>query len=190
MDNLARLLCTINLSKDAVCLLILSHHHEITWSLWYKADEEGEQTGWHTLTSKHVSPARLDGPLRIHHVGDGTRSIIDRIGMRAHDDEVDKVNHQLTEDDGKLVPAYQHTADVARSHLADIHRTDGRSHTHTDTAEHAIEVEHHQERPVRLSLRQDVRFRFHRSPRREEEADTRKDERSLSTKPAGEETRK
>ena len=32
---------------------------------------------------------------------------------------------QLTEDDGKLIAAHQHTAHIARSDFADIHRTDG-----------------------------------------------------------------
>ena len=84
--------------------------------------------------------------------------------MGTHDDEIDEVNHQLTEDDGKLIAAHQHTAHIARSDFADIHRTDGRSHTNTDTTQHTIEVEYHQQRPVGMSLRQEIRFRFHGSP--------------------------
>ena len=125
VDNLTCLLRTIDLGKHAVCLLILSDHHEITRSLRYEADQEGEQSCRNHLATKHISPARLDGPLRIHHIGDGTRSIIDRIGMGTHYDEIDEVNHQLTEDDGKLIAAHQHTAHIARSDFADIHRTDG-----------------------------------------------------------------
>ena len=45
--------------------------------------------------------------------------------MGTHYDEIDEVNHQLTEDDGKLIAAHQHTAHIARSDFADIHRTDG-----------------------------------------------------------------
>ena len=41
-----------------------------------------------------------------------------------------------------------------------------------------------------MSLRQEIRFRLHGSPGREEEADTRKDERALATQPAGEKTGK
>ena len=40
---------------------------------------------------------------------------------RVKNEEVDEINHQLTEDDGKLVPADQHTTDVTRRNLTDKH---------------------------------------------------------------------
>ena len=81
--------------------------------------------------------------------------------MRTHNQEVDKVNHQLTEDNGKLVPTNQHTAHITWCDFANIHRTDGRSHSHADTTEHTIEVKHYEQGPVGLSLRKDIAFRLH-----------------------------
>ncbi len=109
--------------------------------------------------------------------------------MFAHDDEVDEVNHQLTEDDSKLVPAYEHSADVAWGNLTDIHRTDSRSHTHTDTTEHTVEIEDNEQGPVGLSLWKNVSLWFHGAPCREEEADTCEDKRTLTTKLAGKQSR-
>ena len=62
--------------------------------------------------------------------------------MRSEDDEVDEIHHELSEDNRKLVPADEHSADIARCHLADIHRTDGRRHSYTEAAKHTVGIEH------------------------------------------------
>ena len=49
----------------------------------------------------------------------------DGVLVTAEDDEVDEINDELTEDDGELVPGYQHTTDVGWCDFAYIHRTDG-----------------------------------------------------------------
>lgn len=110
--------------------------------------------------------------------------------MIPKNEEVDEINHQLTEDDSKLVPADQHTTDVARRNLTDIHRTYSRCQTHTDTANHTIEVEHDEKRKIRFALWQHQRLRTHRSPCRDEEHHTRKDQRTLTSPVRSQHTRK
>ena len=65
--------------------------------------------------------------------------------MVAQNEEVHEIHHQLTEDNGELVPADEHASDVRGCHLTDIHRTDSRGETHTDTTDHTVEVEHDQQ---------------------------------------------
>ena len=108
--------------------------------------------------------------------------------MGTEDDEVYEIYHKLSEDDGKLVPAYKHAADVAWGNLADIHRTDGRCHTHSDTSENAVEVEYDKKRPGGLALSHDVGLWFHRTPCGEEEAYSREYQGTLATEFAGEQT--
>lgn len=62
--------------------------------------------------------------------------------MIAQYEEIHKIHNQLSEDNSKLVTAHQHTTDVRRSHLTDIHRTDGRGESNTNTAYHTIEIKH------------------------------------------------
>ena len=61
-----------------------------------------------SLAHEHVSPSCLDHPLsltRVHDLVDTLCNLLDRRSdMVAEDDEVDEVNHQLTEDDRELVP--------------------------------------------------------------------------------------
>ena len=65
--------------------------------------------------------------------------------MVAEDEEVHEVNHQLTEDNGKLVPRHEHTSYIRGSHLTDIHRADGRGQTYADTTDHTVDVKHDQQ---------------------------------------------
>ena len=81
--------------------------------------------------------------------------------MISHNDEIDKIDHQLTEDDSKLIPTYQHTTYITWCDFSNIHRTNSRSHTYTDTTQDTIEVENDKQSPVRLSLWQDVALWFH-----------------------------
>ena len=61
--------------------------------------------------------------------------------MVAHNQEVDEVNHQHTEDNGKLVTRYQCSTNIRGCNFCDVHRTYGRGKTYTDTAQYAIQIE-------------------------------------------------
>ena len=45
--------------------------------------------------------------------------------MLAEDEEVDEVNDQLAEDDGKLIPRHKSATDIGWLHLGNIHWADG-----------------------------------------------------------------
>ena len=80
--------------------------------------------------------------------------------MVSQDEEVDKIDYQLTEDDGKLVPGNQCTADTARSDFGNIHRTDGRSQSHTYTTYDAVKIERQQKRIGGFPVRKYQKFRI------------------------------
>ena len=63
-----------------------------------------------------------------------------------HDDEVDEVDHELSEYDSELVPADEHAADAGGSDFADIHGADGGSKAYADTADDTVNVEDNEER--------------------------------------------
>ena len=105
--------------------------------------------------------------------------------MVAQDEEVHEVDHQLTEDDGKLVTRYQHAADVRRCHLADIHRTDGRSQSYTNTADDTVEVEHDEQRVRRTAVVEEQELRVHGAQGRDEEQQTSNDQRLLTSQTRG-----
>ena len=81
--------------------------------------------------------------------------------MISHNDEIDKIDHQLTEDDSKLIPTNQHTTYITWCDFSNIHRTNSRSHTNTNATQDTIDVENNKQSPVWLSLWQDVALRFH-----------------------------
>ena len=81
--------------------------------------------------------------------------------MISHNDEIDKIDHQLTEDDSKLIPTYQHATYITWCDFSNIHRTNSRSHTNTNATQDTIEVENNKQSPVWFSLWQDVALRFH-----------------------------
>ena len=110
--------------------------------------------------------------------------------MVAQDEEVDEINYQLTEDDGELVPRNEHAADVRRSHLADIHRANGRSQTHADTANDTVKVEHNQQRIGGNTMLEEQEFRVHAAQRGDEEQQTGNDERFLTSEIRGQVARK
>ncbi len=72
--------------------------------------------------------------------------------MLAKNQEIDEINHQLTEDYGKLVPRHECSTHVARRHLGDIHRTDGRSQTYAYATKHTVGVESPQQRNAGLAV--------------------------------------
>ena len=177
------------MAEDRQRFLVLSYHDEIAWRLWHKADQQGEETCGHHLATEHITPSCGDRPLSVGHVGNSAGSVIDRIGVRAEDEEVDKVYHELTEDDGELVPADEHATDARGCYLTDIHRADSRCHAHADAAKDAVEVKDDEQRPCRLAVGQESeRLRCHRAPCREEEADAGEDQRALAAKARGEES--
>ena len=81
--------------------------------------------------------------------------------MISHNDEIDKIDHQLAEDDSKLIPTYQHATYITWCDFSNIHRTNSRSHTNTNATQDTIDVENNKQSPVWLSLWQDVALRFH-----------------------------
>ena len=92
--------------------------------------------------------------------------------MTAQNKEVDKVNHQLTEDNGKLIPRHQCSANVARSDFGNVHRTNGGSQPHTYTAQDTVEIESHQKRIGRNAMLKEQEFGVIGTQRRQEEQDT------------------
>ena len=64
--------------------------------------------------------------------------------MRTNNQVIDKIDHQLTKDNRKLVPRHKRTAFVRRRNLRNIHRADSRSQSDTDTAEDTIAVKNYQ----------------------------------------------
>ena len=92
--------------------------------------------------------------------------------MTAQNKEVDKVNHQLTEDNGKLIPRHQCSANVARSDFGNVHRTNGGSQPHTYTAQDTVEIESHQKRIGRNAMLKEQEFGIIGTQRRQEEQDT------------------
>ena len=144
LQDLLSLQAAVDLGQDTLGLLVLADRNEITRGLRHKADEQCEESCRHSLRSEHVAPACGHRPLGCGIDGSQalTHLLHQRLDMVAQDEEVHKVDHQLTEDDGELVPRDEHTSYIRRRHLADIHRADGRSQAYSDTADHTIEVEH------------------------------------------------
>ena len=82
-------------------------HDEIARRFGHKADEYGEQPGGNGLAAEHVTPAGGDCP-RVAAGSYGVDAqadlLDDGVGVVAEDEEVDHVDHQLSEDDCELVP--------------------------------------------------------------------------------------
>ena len=105
--------------------------------------------------------------------------------MIAQDEEVNEIDHQLTKDNGKLVPTDKHTTDIGRRHLTDIHRTDGRGKSHADTADHPIYIKGNKQRIGRESVFKKQKLRIHRAEGRDKEEETRNDQRLLAPEVRG-----
>ena len=134
----------------------MSGHGKITRSLRHETDEKGEQSGRNHLRSKHVTPSCLNGPgclatvkYLVHAIAD---ALYGRSNVVAKDEEIDKIHHQLTEDDGKLVPRHEHATDVAGGNLADIHRAYGRSKSHANTTYHTVNIKDDEQGEIGLAL--------------------------------------
>ena len=109
--------------------------------------------------------------------------------MVAHNDETDKVDNQLAEDDGKLVPRHQGAAQVAGGHLGNIHGTEGRSHAYANAAKDTVKVEGYQQPDRDLPFREEKKLGVEGPCCRKEEAETCDKERPLTSQPAGQNAR-
>ena len=166
LDVLKNLLClraAINLGKNAKGLLVLTYHDEIARSLRYEADKQGEETCGNSLRTKHIAPSGSDSPLCIgmdccHSL---THFLHKRLNMVAQNEEIDEIDYQLTKDNGKLVPRYKHAADIGGSHLANVHRADGRGQTYANATDDAVDIEHHEQGERGYALLENHEFRLH-----------------------------
>ena len=179
-ENLLRGLRAIDAREHVHGAVVPAYHYQVARSLRHEADEDGEEQGGYALRAKHISPACGNGPLRVGHVGDCACRVIDGVGVVAQYQEIDKVNHQLAKDDGELVPAHQHAADIGRGHLANIHGANGRSHTYTDAAQNAIEVEYDEQVPSGYPVREQPSLGIHGAPSGDEETYTGEDKRAFT----------
>ena len=166
-------------------LLILAYKSQISWSLRNQAYQEGKQTSRNSLTYKHIAPAHGDTPFSLATVNYLiyilAHLLNDRSNMIAQDNEIYEIHNQLTEDNRKLVPRNQSTADIRRSNLSNIHRTYSRCQTHTYTSEHTIEIESPEQRVCRCSMFKNQKLRIIRTESREEEKNTGNHKRLLSS---------
>ena len=191
LQNLLGLRRTVDLRQDAQSLLVLTNHHQITRSLGNEADEQGEETCGHSLGSEHIAPTRSDSPLCSGIDGGNTLThfLNKRLDVFTENEEVDKVDNQLTEDNGKLVPGNKHASDIRGCYLTDIHGADGRCQTDTDTADNTIDVEHDEQRKCGSSVLKEQKFWIHATKSRDEEEDTSYDERTLTAEACSQQAR-
>ena len=103
--------------------------------------------------------------------------------MAADNEEIHEIHHQLAEDDGELVPGHERPAPVGRRYLGDIHRAEGRCHTHADTAQHTVEVECDQQALRGDTLGEEQELRVVGTQRAEEEEDTCNEQGFLAAQP-------
>ena len=164
-------------------LVVLANRNQKTRRLGNEADEQGKKTCRHSLTSEHVAPACGHRPLCSGR--DGCQSLAhlldERLNVVAQDEEVNEVHNQLAEDDGKLVPRDQHTSDIGRCYLADIHRADGRRQTYTDASNDTINIEHDEQRIRWHAIVEQQKLWIHGAQRRDKKQKTCNKQRILTS---------
>lgn len=133
-------------------LLDPSLHDQPTGTLGNAKDQDEQKHRRHHLREEHQPPPRMGQPRLITAQGD-------RI--------IDKIDHQHTEDDGKLIPRHQSAPLFGRSHLGDIHRRQHRGQTDPDSSDDPIYDKTNNEF-MRLSGRE-THLRIGRSNRRQNE---------------------
>ena len=187
VENLLSLAAAVNLGEDAQGLLVLAHHDEVARCLRHKADEQREETGRDGLASEHIAPARGHCPLGVG--VDGCQAFAhflhEGLDVVTQDEEVDEIDNQLTEDDGKLVPRDKHAPDVRRSHLADIHGTDGGGQAYANAADDAVDIEHDEQRERGHAMLESHKLRIHAAQCGDEEKHTGQKERPLAAQTRG-----
>ena len=72
--------------------------------------------------------------------------------MVAHNQVVNEINYQHTEDNGELVARYQRATNIRRGDFCNIHRTYRRCKTYTDTAQYTIQIECDEQVHIRLTV--------------------------------------
>ena len=141
------LAAAIYLGEDVHSLVVLAYRNKVARSLRNKADEQGKESRRNGFASKHIAPTGCDCPLCCGIDGGNALAhfLYQRLNVVAKDEEVHEIDHQLSKDDGKLVPRHKHTSYLIRRNFTDIHRADGRSQADSDAADDAIDIEHHEQ---------------------------------------------
>ena len=80
--------------------------------------------------------------------------------MAANDEEVDEIHHQLTENDGKLVPGNQASPFAGRCNFGNVHRADGRCQSHAKASQDTVSVERDQQTRGRDAFLKEQEFRI------------------------------
>ena len=154
---------TIDLFKDRISLFILLYQYKITRSLGNKEQQQTEESCRESFRTEHVTPSFINSPhIRFSTNRQYTGCIFqnNRILMVAHNQEIHEVYYQHTEDDSKLVTRYKRSTNIRRSNFSNIHRTDCRSQSNTDTAQNTIQIKSNQQIHVRLSIFEKQDFRI------------------------------
>ena len=161
-EDFASLGFAVDVGQHREGLLVLPVEGEETRRLRDEEDEQGEQAGRDALGHEHHTPAHGIGPF--HHRG--------IVRVRADDQEVHEVHDQLAEDDRELVPGHERAPLVRGRHLGDVHRAQGRCEAHAHAAEHAVQVEGHEEALRRDALLKEEELRAVGAQGAQEEHDT------------------
>ena len=153
-EGLASHLFAVDLREHSERFVVLSAERQIARRFRNKADKHGEESGWHSLRDEHHAPAYSLRP---------SNKVGERLHCPTHNQVIDKIHHELAEDDSKLVPTHERTAFVSRCHLSDIHGADSRCEAHTNAAQHAIQVERHQQVLCRYAFFKEKKLRIIRA---------------------------
>ena len=186
LDGLEDELCTlatIDACQYFECVLVLADSDEVTRWLRHEADEQCEESCGDSLGTEHVTPTGGNGPLccGIDGCDALTHFLYEGLDVVAEDEEVNEINHQLTEDDGKLVAGDEHASDVGGCYLADIHRADGWCETYADATDDAVDVEHDEQRVAGFSVGEEQELGLHGSQCWDEEEESGNDQRALTS---------
>ena len=160
-------------------LVVAPGHDKVARSLRHEAYQQREQPCRHGLAAEHVAPSRRYGPCGLVGV-EHLHGLNHRVGVLAEDDEIDEVDHELAEDDGKLVPRDERSAYVRRRHLGNVHGADGRGKAHAHASDDAVDVERHEQFEVWHAMLEYQELGLHRPQGRYEKHHARKEQRLLS----------
>ena len=187
LQDLGSLGRTVDLREDTQRLLILANAHKVTRCLRNETDQQGKKSSGYSLTTEHIAPTCGHCPLcsRIDGCQSLTHLLNERLDMIAQDEEVNEIDHQLTKDNGKLVPTDKHTTDIGRRHLTDIHRTDSRGKSHANTTNHPIYIKGDKQRIGRNTVFKKEELRIHRAKGRNEKENSRNNQRLLAPEVRG-----
>src|SRR5690554_2732390 len=100
----------IDFSQYLKCFVVPIGKRQITWSLRHKEEKNTKQGGRHGFGQEHVTPAYGIDPVD---------------GLAVGNTPVNKVHHQHSKDNRKLVERNQTSSDLGGSNFSNINRTDG-----------------------------------------------------------------